>query len=121
MLLDLTVTQKPSSTISVGEGLCKMFRLLHVAIQEGRDLRAGAGTVGIELSAAHAGGDTVVRGPLHRFGTSLKAGTPSADALDARNRKVMPWARVQDASGANRPSAVPVVIPFSMAHATAFS
>ena len=39
----------------------------------------------------------------------------------ARNRKVTLWARVQVASGLNLPSPVPVVIPFSTAHATAFA
>lgn len=41
------------------------MELLHVAIQEGCDLAAGAGGIGIELAVANAGGDAVLDGPSH--------------------------------------------------------
>ena len=44
------------------KGTGAVFVSLHGACQERGDLRAGAGTVGIELSAAHAGGDAVFHG-----------------------------------------------------------
>ena len=43
------------------------FSSLHVTIQEGRDLAAGAGGVGIEAAAANAGGDAILDGPSHRL------------------------------------------------------
>ena len=49
------------------KGTGAVFALLHVTIQEGRDLCTGAGGVGVEASAAHAGGDAVLHGPGHRL------------------------------------------------------
>ena len=43
----------------------KVDRLLHVAIQEGCDLAAGAGGVGGETTAANTGGNAVLDGPSH--------------------------------------------------------
>ena len=43
----------------------KVDRLLHVAIQEGRDLAAGAGGVGVEPTIANTGGNAVLHGPSH--------------------------------------------------------
>ena len=41
------------------------MELLHVAIQEGCNLAADAGGIGIELAVANAGGDAVLDGPSH--------------------------------------------------------
>ena len=60
-----------------------MFRLLHVAIQEGRDLAAGAGGVGVETASAHTGGDAVFDGPSHGLRVVAVSGNVSkAGAAD---------------------------------------
>ena len=41
------------------------FASLHGACQERGDLRAGAGTGGVEMTVTHAGGNAVLHGPSH--------------------------------------------------------
>ena len=61
--------------------------LLHVTIQEGRDLAAGAGAVGLEPSIAHTGGDTVLRRPGSGLGVVAVGGN-----VGERGRTLHLWA-----------------------------
>ena len=45
------------------KGTGAVFSSLHGACQERGDLRAGAGTGGVEMTVAHAGGNAVFHGP----------------------------------------------------------
>ena len=53
------------------------FASLHVAIQEGRDLAAGAGGVGVETTAANTGGNAVLDGPGHSLRVVAVSGNVS--------------------------------------------
>ena len=67
-------------------GLSPQCRLLHGACQERRDLRAGAGGVRIEASAAHAGGNAVLHGPSHGLRIVAVGGNVSKRGRTAQRR-----------------------------------
>ena len=62
------------------------FALLHVTIQEGCDLAAGAGGVGVETTAANTGGNAVLDGPSHSLRVVAVSGNVSKAGVTARRR-----------------------------------
>ena len=77
---------KQPQSLSV-KGTGAVFALLHVTIQESRDLRSCAGGVGVETATANAGGDAILDGPGHCLrvvavgGHISKAGTAARCGL----------------------------------------
>ena len=65
------------------------MELLHVAIQEGCNLAAGAGGIWIELAVANAGGDAVLDGPSH--GLRVVAVGGSQQSWRRRQQQAGPW------------------------------
>ena len=95
--------------------------------KESNNLCAGAAIVRPEQAITNAVGDAVLHRPCHSvcivaIGKNIAELCLAIDQLtNGTDRKVTLWARVQVASGLNLPSPVPVVIPFSTAHATALA
>ena len=60
--------------------------MLNIAIQEGCDLAAGAGGIGIELAVANAGGDAVLDGPSHGLRVVAVGGNVSKAGVGGSGR-----------------------------------
>ena len=90
------------------------FASLHGACQERGDLRSRAGGGGVEVTAAHAGGDAVLHGPRHGLRVVAVSGDVGKARRTARHRLarghsiVTIWARLMAALGF-APSEIPLV------------
>ena len=62
------------------------FASLHGAYQERGDLRSRAGGGGVEVTAAHAGGDAVLHGPRHGLRVVAVSGDVGKARRTARHR-----------------------------------
>ena len=105
-----------------------LFSLIHT-VQERNNLCTGTVVMRAEQTVSDAAGDALLLCPCCRIGVVCAVGYISkcrctdteAVALAARYRKVTPCARVQMSSGLKVVSVVPLVMPFSTAHATALA